>query len=90
MEWMVKGKVNCLGDAKLRTFDDCGYSRAFKCGPVFCALELRNHFHIHFFVLHLCDARQPAYCWCGIYGAFRINTLSSLCLTSAQLFQNRP
>jgi hypothetical protein len=70
MEWMVKGKVDCLGDAKLQTFDDYGYSRSFKFGHVLCALELRNHFHIHFIVLHLCDARQSAYNWCGVHGAF--------------------
>ena len=50
-------------------------SRSFKFGHVLCALDLRTDFHIHYIVLHLCDAGQPAYCWCGIYGAFRINIL---------------
>ena len=85
MEWMVQGNVNYLDDAKLLTFDDCGYPRAFKFGLVLCALELRNHSHIHCIVLHLCDARQSAYYWCGVHGALHIYTPS---FVISQLFPN--
>ena len=90
MKWMVKGKVNYLGDAKLRTFVDKGYLRSFKFGYVICALDLRNHFHIHYVVLHLCDARQPAYYWRGVHGAFHINTPSFLMSQLCPTFSNRP
>ena len=90
MKWMVKGELSHLSDLKLRTFDDYGYSRSFKFGHVPCALDLRTYFHIHYIVLHLCDARQPAYHRCGVHGAFRINIpsfhMSQLCPT----FSNRP
>ena len=60
----------------MRTFDDYCYSRSFKFGHVLCPLDLRPHFHIHYFVLHLCDARKPAYYWCGVHGMYRINAPS--------------
>ena len=57
----------------MQSFDDYyGYSRSFKFGHVLRALDFRSHFHIHYIVLHLCDARQPAYYWCGVHGAFHI------------------
>ena len=54
------------------------HSRSFKFGHVLFALDLRTDFHIHYIVLHLCDARKPAYYWCGVHGAFPINTPSFL------------
>ena len=72
------------------TFDDYSYSRSFKFGHVLFPLGLRNDFHIHYIVLHLCDARQSAYYRCGVHGAFDINTLSFAMSQLCPTFSNRP
>ena len=41
-----------------------------RIGHVLYSLDLRTHLHIHYIVLHLCDARQPTYYWCGVHSAF--------------------
>ena len=88
IKWMVKGKVNYLGDGDA-TFDDYGYSRSFKFDHVLCALDSRAHFHIRYILLHLCDARQQAYNRRGVHGEFHINT-PYFVAQLYQTFSNRP
>ena len=86
IEWIVKGKMNYFGLCELVMIDHYD-SRSFNFGLVLCALDFRTHFHIHYNVLHVCDARQQAYYWCGVHGAFHLKySIFLLCLNSAQLF----
>jgi hypothetical protein len=59
----------------------------YKFGHVLSALDLLTHPDIHYIVLDLCDAGQPAYYRCGVYGAFRINFHLRFCLSSVKLFE---
>ena len=69
----------------MRTCVDHYDSRSFNFGHVLYALDFRAHFHIHYNVLDVCDARKQAYYWCGVHGAFYLNApsffMSQLCPT---------
>ena len=72
----------------MRTFGGYDFfSRSYKFGHVLYDLDLRTHFNIHYIILHLCDARQPAYCWCGVYSAFKKHSIFCSGSTLLTLFE---